>query len=275
MERIRRLFEDRDKDSKKGDFGKIAVIGGSEDFPNTPAISALASARSGSDIEIVLAPERSAESCSTFSPGLISRGLEGDILSSENVDRVVETVKECSAMVIGNGLGDSDKTWQAVRKILEKTSVPAVIDADALRPELKSLDFQGRKVVLTPHRGEFERIYGEEPGGDLGARKELVKKAARVFQATILLKAPVDIVSNGETTFTNETGNPYMTCGGTGDVLAGVCGALISRASALDSAITAARITGKAGDIAAERLSQSLTVEDVIESIPGAIEGIK
>ncbi len=272
MERIKRLFEERDEDSKKGDFGKIAFIGGSEDFPNTPAICALASARTGSDIEIILAPEASAGSCAAFYPDLISRSLEGAKITSENVDKIVKTVEDCSCMILGNGLGDSQETWKAIEEIMGRTSKPAVVDADALQPELNSLDLGDRNTILTPHRGEFERIYGEEPAEELGAVKEQVKKASRVFESTILLKSPTDIVSDGETIFTNDTGNPYMTRGGTGDILAGICGALLPRASSLNSAIAAAKISGTAGDLAAENLSQSLMAEDVIDSISDAIE---
>ncbi|MDY6788586.1 MAG: NAD(P)H-hydrate dehydratase [Candidatus Nanohaloarchaea archaeon] len=274
MRRIEELFRPRPEDSRKGDFGKIAFVGGSYKFPNTPAIAALASARTGSDLEIILAPERSADLSASFAPDMISRRLEGKFLGPENVDEVIDTVESCDCLVIGNGLGDSKETLEAVEQIIEGTQAPAVLDADALKADIRSMDLEGRKSVLTPHRKEFERLYGEEPAEKLGAVKEQVKKASRVFNSTIVLKSPVDVVSDGSTTLTNDSGNPYMTRGGTGDILAGVCGAIFSRASALDAGIASARITGNSGDIAAEELSQSLTVEDVIGAIPEAIENL-
>lgn len=271
MRGVHELFGERPEDAKKTDFGRVGFIGGSRDFPNTPAICALASLRAGADLNVIMAPERSADACSVFAPDLITQPLDGDYLAPSMVDRVLEQVDSFSSLVIGNGLGHRPETLEAVEEIVRQTEVPLVLDADALRADIKSLDLDDRKVVLTPHRKEFERLY-EEPEGELAAIKEKVTKAARVFGATIVLKGPTDVIANGGDVNAVFAGNPYMTKGGTGDVLAGICGALLARADPIDAGRIAAGIAGTAGDLAADEYRQSFTLEEMMDRIGEAIE---
>jgi NAD(P)H-hydrate epimerase len=265
-------FTGRDADATKGDFGTIAFIGGSREFPNTPAICALASIKTGADVNVIFAPERAADACATVAPDLITVPLEGERLEGEHVPNLARDLNaNFSAMVVGNGLGRDRTTLTAVRDLVRATDIPIVLDGDALRADVHDMELDGRKVVLTPHRGEFEHIY-EEPEGQLAVLKEKVKRASRVFGATIVLKGRIDVVSDGSTVRTAESGNPYMTKGGTGDILAGACGALLARQHPLNAAHHAARITGRAGDIAVEDVGQSLMVGDILDAFPPAID---
>jgi len=268
------LYGDRLSDAKKGDFGKIAVVGGSTEYPNTPAIVAMSVLRAGADVSVIFAPERSADRSASFAPDLITRPLDGDRLETDHVPQLAETLSGFDALVIGNGLGTDSATLTGVEELLEATELPVVIDADALHSDIRSCDFTGREVLLTPHRGEFERLY-EEPGEELALLKEQVEKASRILGATVLLKGPRDVVSDGERRFVNEIGNPYMTKGGTGDVLAGVCGALLARTTAIEAGYLGAEIIGRAGDYAAAEVKQSMMVEDLMQEIPAAIEAAR
>jgi NAD(P)H-hydrate epimerase len=120
---------------------------------------------------------------------------------------------------------------------------------------------------------EFFVLTGEKLEG-LALKKKIkaVEEAAADMNATVLLKGGIDIISDGKQTALNKTGNPYMTKGGTGDTLAGICGSMLAQGhSPFISACAAAYINGKAGDMAARRRKQSLMASDLVENICGAI----
>ncbi|MDY6771469.1 MAG: NAD(P)H-hydrate dehydratase [Candidatus Nanohaloarchaea archaeon] len=274
MDWAERLFTDRLEEAKKGDFGTVGFVGGAEEYPNTPAICALASLRTGADLNVIFAPERAADSCAGFAPDLMTTPLDGERLKLDNVDAILDEVDRLSALVVGNGLGDDEATIEAVERLVAETEVPLVLDGDALKADVRGMDLEGRKAVITPHRGEFERLYGE-PAEELAAVKEQVEKAARVLGCTVVLKRPVDVVSDGSDVYGVFAGNPYMTKGGTGDALAGICGALLGRTEPITAGYLAAKINGKAGDRVAAESKQSFTIEEMLEEIGPAIEELR
>ncbi len=273
MRGMAELFGDRPDDATKTDFGTIGVIGGARAYPSTPAIPALAALRTGADLAVIAAPERAADASAAFAPDLITRPVAEERFHPDDVDAVLEAVSSCSSLVIGNGVGRKRSTIDAVEVIVRKTEVPLVLDADALRANIKDLDTDDREVIVTPHRGEFERLY-EEPADQLGAIKEQVRKASHVLGTTVVLKGPVDVVSDGASIYANFSGNPFMTKGGTGDVLAGICGALLSRTTPMDAGRLGTAIAGTAGDIVAEELSESFLLEDMLAEIGPAIDDL-
>ncbi|NIQ17392.1 MAG: bifunctional ADP-dependent NAD(P)H-hydrate dehydratase/NAD(P)H-hydrate epimerase, partial [Candidatus Aenigmarchaeota archaeon] len=130
----------------------------------------------------------------------------------------------------------------------------------------------GKNFVLTPHAYEFYHISGKRPKHDILSRAKLVENFAKKIGSTILLKGAVDIISDGKQTAMNKTGNPYMTTGGTGDVLTGVCGGLLAQGvSQFKAACASAYITGKAGDLAANEKGSGLLATDIIEKIPEVV----
>jgi NAD(P)H-hydrate epimerase len=270
MRGMAELFGDRPDDAKKTDFGSVGVIGGAKAYPSTPAIPALAALRTGADLAFVAAPERAADASASFAPDLITRPVGQDRLHPDDVDDVLDAVSSCSVLVIGNGLGHKRSTIDAVETIVQETDVPLVLDADALRADIRELDTDDREVIVTPHRGEFERLYGE-PADQLGAIKEQVRKASHVLGTTVVLKGPVDVVSDGADIYANFSGNPFMTKGGTGDVLAGICGALLSRTTPMDAGRLGTAIAGTAGDLVAEEMRQSFLLEEMLAEIGPAI----
>ena len=180
-------------------------------------------------------------------------------------------IKKFDAISIGSGLGTEKETQEFVRKLVGKIKKPCVIDADAIKV-LKNKRLGGN-FVLTPHAYEFYHISGERPKYDILSRAKLVKRFAKKIGATILLKGAVDIISDGKQTAMNKTGNPCMTTGGTGDVLAGVCGGLLTqKIPPFKAACASAYMTGKAGDLAAKGKGPSLLATDIIEKIPEVIK---
>ena len=271
---LQEVYKKRPEWSHKGDFGKLLVIGGSKTYTGAPALiayAAIASLRAGADLVLVAAPERAADIVAKFSPNLITEPFEGECFGTKHLKKITELVKKFDAVSIGSGLGTAKETAEFVKKFLRKVKKPCVVDADAIKAMGKGK--LGPNFVLTPHAYEFYHMSGEKPKFDLLTRAKLVKKYAKRMNSTILLKGAVDIISDGKQTAMNKTGNPFMTTGGTGDVLAGVCGGLLARrVPPFKAACAAAYITGKAGDYAAEEKGEGLLATDVIEKIPEVIK---
>jgi len=263
--------------AKKGDFGRVLVIGGGPDYSGAPALSALAALRAGADLAVVAAPKSVASVIRSFSPNLIVRALSSDKLVPGDVPFLLRLTERSTCVVIGPGLGTDPETSEAVRAFLRaaKSTVPLVIDADAIKAIAKgSVDLSGAKAVVTPHAGELKLLSGREvpPPTDLGARMDFVKQVASELGITVLLKAHEDVISDGGRVKVNITGNPAMTVGGTGDVLAGIVAALLSQGLGLfEAACLGAFINGAAGDLAARELGYHITATDVIERIPAVL----
>ena len=129
---LKNVFEDRPKDSKKGDFGRVLIIGGSKMFTGAPALSALAALYTGCDLAVIVAPKRAADICAAISPNLITYPLNGDFIEEKHIKEIEPLINKADAIVIGPGLGTKEETKKAIIKLLENIEKPAVIDADAI-----------------------------------------------------------------------------------------------------------------------------------------------
>jgi NAD(P)H-hydrate epimerase len=259
--------------SHKGQYGRLLVIGGSEMFTGAPALVALAAYRSGTDLVFIAAPEKTASVVSSMSPSLITVKLPGDHLAPGHLRLLREQIEKATAVAIGPGLGTNKITLSAIRNILTEVhqlKKPLLVDADAL----KAVGIVRKRIfhastVLTPHADEFKSIAGMAPAMELTARLSEVKATAGKSGAVILLKGNTDVISDGDRVKLNRTGNPGMTVGGTGDVLAGIIsGLLAQRIDAFRAAVAGAFINGAAGDLAEETLGDHLTPTDILEHIP-------
>lgn len=258
---------DRADDAHKGDHGRLLVVGGAHRFTNTPGIVALGALRTGIDLVDVAAPERAADTTAGFALNLLTAPLNGETLGTEHVDALLDREQYADAVVIGPGLMAGAGTLEAVERFLTERSVPAVVDADALR--VAGSDVFSAGDVLTPHSREFERLTGSAPAKRMEDRVEAVRSAADRLGCTIVLKGPTDVVSDGNRTATNATGNPSMTRGGTGDVLAGVTGALLARGiEGYMAARAAAYVTGAAGDRVLSEVGEGYLLEELLDRIP-------
>ena len=266
MQLLKKFYPRRPEWSHKGYFGRLLVVGGSRIYSGSPALSALAAYRAGCDLVAIAAPERAANIIASFSPDIIAVPLKGDYLSPMHLKEIYALMKSSDALVIGGGLCRSKATLSAISQILKKAKMPCVVDADAIYAVSGRL---GSNFVITPHSKEFHALTAMHVGSD--DRMEKTRNAARRFCCTILLKGHVDIISDGTRIAENKTGSAYMTKAGTGDVLAGVCGALLARIgsglvdlTAYDAACCAAYISGKAGELCG---SEAMLASEMIEKI--------
>ncbi len=177
------------------------------------------------------------------------------------------------AVVIGPGLGRDPETLVAVHNLIRALEKPLVIDADGITAVAKDVScLEGKQGVITPHKMEFYRLSGTKLDAGLEKRMEQVKSFAKRLGVTILLKGRHDIITDGKRVKVNQTGNPGMSVGGTGDVLAGLVGALLGKGLApFDAARLAAFANGYAGDIAFRELSYGMTASDLLDKIPSVL----
>ncbi len=266
-------YPTRDKDSYKGQNGRVLIIGGGP-FTGAPALAGLAAYRTGVDLVRIATPATSFVPVASYSPNLIVHKLSGDVLRPEDISYLSSLLQDVDAVLIGPGLGRKEITLEAAREFIERCDLPMVIDADAISAVAEDPSvLQGKTAVLTPHRGEFKTLTGREvPPRDYEARAPIVEEEASRMKITIILKGRVDVVSNGSHTKLNLTGNAGMSVGGTGDVLAGEVVALLSRqVEPYNAARIAIFTNGWAGDLAFEKEGYSLMATDVIEHIPQVI----
>lgn len=279
---LKDIYKERPRDSKKYDFGLLIVIGGSEFYSGSPALSALAAFKSGCDMVRIIAPKRAADIIASFSPNLAAYPLEGRWLERKHLATLLEMTESAkavsygkTAVVIGGGMGRSEETQKTILEYLEQISVPVVIDADAIHALGEKPEIVLNKLFLfTPHTYEFFVLTGRKVYKLPEEEKiKAVQEEASRLQTTILLKGQTDIISNGKEVALNKTGSPYLTKGGTGDSLAGICGALLARGiEPFLAAQAAIYINGKAGELAAHKKKEGLLATDLIEAIPEVIK---
>ena len=256
----------RAPDAHKGDHGRVLVVGGGP-YTGAPALTARAALRGGADLVEVVAPETVADVVASYSPDLITSSLDGDRLKPRHVEHVAERAEEADVAVVGPGLGAAEETLDAVGELLPRLE-NAVVDADALC-EIDAANEDG-DVVATPHAGELAQHVDDVPDG-WRERRDVVAEFAAEKGVVTLLKGRYDVVSDGERTRVSRTGNPGMTVGGTGDVLAGVCGALRARLDGFDAACIGAFVNGRAGDAVADGNGYGMTATDLVEAVPDAL----
>ncbi|GGP20392.1 bifunctional ADP-dependent NAD(P)H-hydrate dehydratase/NAD(P)H-hydrate epimerase [Thermocladium modestius] len=265
----------RDANSKKGDNGKIMVIGGSKYYTGAVMFTALSALTMGADLVNVYTPRDVAHDIRSNNPSIIAIPMEGDSLDNSHVESLTNEMEKFHVIAIGPGLGLSAETQTAVLRLLEnamRLGKKVVIDADAI----KAVGNAGRLdllkgAVVTPHAGEFKSLFGIEVPTDPLERGEVAKRivAEKAPGTIVLLKGNTDIITDGSRLRLNKTGNPGMSIGGTGDVLTGVTAYLAFKVGDLmEAASLAAFITGLAGDLAVIDKGFHITPLDVVERLP-------
>lgn len=264
------------KDAHKGSRGTVLVIGGGP-FTGAPSLAAVAAHRCGMDLVYVAVPGAVAHVVSGYSMDLIVQAVGGTSatrFAPGHLDEALAWEGRADAVVLGPGVGDDPGTLEMAGQVFQRMASegkPVVVDADAL----KAMGGMGEVprhpgAVLTPHAGEFKALSGTPLPAELEARVDAVRSLAGQLGCTILSKGPVDVVSDGRRVKLNDTGNPAMATGGTGDILSGVTCALLAKGmGAFDAARTAAFVAGVAGDMAMEELGHSMLASDMLWNLPG------
>jgi len=272
---VKRFYPVRDKWSHKGDSGRVLIIGGNVRYKGAPFLAGLAALRTGVDLVTIATPESAADIIAGFSPNIITEPMEGDYLNPGNVPKLLSMSKKADAVLIGNGMGRMAKSMEAALDFLKSCEKPCILDADALYMIVEYKKILKKGWIVTPHEHEFYNLSGVKLTRKIEERAAHASKFSQDYGATVLLKGHKCVIAEGREVYINSTGNAFMTVGGTGDVLAGICAALVAmRLGSINAAAVAAYLSGSAGDIAAKYMGPGLLATDVIERIPEAIKKI-
>lgn len=276
--------EIRRPDSHKGDYGSVLCITGSSEMRGAAALSALGALRSGAGLVRVASCQECINTVSVLAPEAMFIPLECDdngfMLFHSSRQRIGAELKKADAVLIGCGMGITPDTVELTRFVVENAICPVIIDADGLNCLASDIDILLRRkseVILTPHPGEMARLLGRE-GADINKiRFFAAEKLAEKFHAVVVLKGAGTVIADNHFTSVCPTGNPGMSRGGSGDVLAGIIASLAAQGcSCFDSAGFGAYIHGLAGNIAAERLGhEAMLPRDIIDSLSDSFRIIK
>ena len=271
---IENFITARKSTSRKGENGIVLVVGGSYIYHGAPILSSLAALRSGTDLVYTSVPKINVASTRSISPNLIVIPLVDQKLTLGAVKKLVGALpRNLHSATIGMGLAIQEKNSliYLVKSLLDR-DVRLSLDASALIPEVLPV-LANKNVVVTPHAGEFKRLFGEILSDSTSERINLVEQNALKYGITILLKGPTDIVSDGNVTYLCEKNTPAMTVGGTGDVLSGlVAGLLSNNRNCLESAAAASFICSLAGKEIQSKLGLHITSMDLIDELPNVMK---
>lgn len=273
---IQRCLRPRPFDSSKKDFGSAMIFSGSYGMMGAAVLTTKAAARSGCGKVTCHAPSCGYNIMQISVPDAL---FESD--TNENIIENIEITRNYSAVAIGPGMGTADATIDALETFLKVASAnnrPVILDADALnciaiRPTM--LDYLPLLSILTPHAGEFDRIFGAQPSSSARLAKAI--EVSKTYKVIIVLKGfySATVRPDGKVYY-NSSGTPALATAGSGDVLTGLLAGLLAQGMKPELAtISAVYIHGVAGKIAEQQHgSYGVCAHDVAENIGRAIKSI-
>lgn len=275
IEDIKNLFLKREKDTNKGDFGKVGILGGSINYSGAIKLAtmSLASLRSGCGLVKVIIPD---EIVSSLSPIL----LEQTLFPYKNLEDIKKSIKDLDSLAIGMGWGSNENHLPILKDILENFQGNLVIDADGLNTLVNHVEIlrtSQANIVLTPHLKEFSRLTSLSIEEIEKNKMEIAKSFAKENHVILLLKGSTTIVTNGIDVYLINYGTPGMATSGSGDVLSGILAGLLGYLDYnLLSVSAGAIVNGLAGELAEEKNTDiSMIASDTIKCIPAAIKKIR
>ncbi len=265
----------RDPAGHKYDFGHVLVLGGAPGMVGAPRLAARAALRSGAGLVTVAATP---EICRSLDAGTLeAMTFALPEAAAGQLGAVTKFITDRRVLVLALGPGLGQELAPLVRQIIAHLDLPTVVDGGALAaldPATLSAA-TGRKLVLTPHAGEFAHLMsGRLPAGRAAA-EALATEFAQEYRLTLVLKGPATLVAHpGGAVYRNTTGGPGLATAGTGDVLTGIIAALIGQHVEPGAAAEAGTyLHGLAGDLAtAAKTEPGVIASDVIEAIPEALK---
>lgn len=269
-------------EAHKGDFGRALLIGGSRGMAGAIALAGMAALRGGAGLVRLAVPACCLDTVAGFEPSYMTVPLPNDEegrLGYDALEPIEELIPQATSVACGPGLGRSEDLTNLLTLIYRNTPRPLVVDADGLNALASSADscaWHAGPRIVTPHPGEFRRLLGHESAlehaADALALDAVATDWARKRDLIMVLKGHRTLVTDGQRTYRNETGNPGMATGGSGDVLTGLITALLCQGMPpWEAAVLGVFLHGLAGDLAARELGQvSLIASDLVRFLPAA-----
>jgi len=255
----------RDVDGNKGKFGHVLVVGGSWGKSGAPSMASIAAMRTGAGLVTAAVPSSILPMVASTAPELMCMPLaerDGSVeLSNADAQSLEKLLNGIKVIAIGPGLGTAGEASDFARALIERTTLPMVIDADALNAcagrtdLLRNASNGGRMLVLTPHPGEMARLVGMSVKEVEADRIGIARRFATEHGVTLVLKGWRTLIAHPDGRIAvNTTGNPSMAKGGSGDILTGIVAAMLAQypddvASAVEAAVF---LHGLAGDFAVQ-----------------------
>lgn len=262
----------RPERSNKGDFGRVLCVCGSYGMAGASYLAALGAYRAGTGLVEIFAPEENRIILQTLIPEALITVYDE---KSPYESKLLSSLERCDSVVIGCGLGRTSRALDILKIVLRNSTVPTVVDADALNliSEHPALYKYLTGKIITPHMKEFSRLSGLSVEYILENTAATAQRFAADNSLICVLKDHRTVVSDGsEKVYINQAGNSGMATGGSGDVLAGIIGALLAQRhlslSSFDAAALGVYIHSQAGDRAAKaRGEYSMMARDIAENI--------
>ncbi|MCH5299876.1 MAG: NAD(P)H-hydrate dehydratase [Ruminococcus sp.] len=279
---VKEALVKREKDSNKGTFGSLLTICGSYSMAGAGILAGKGALRSGIGLLKMALPESIypiiawAIFESVYYP---LKGNESGTLSKKETPFLLKKADECRAVLIGCGMQNNSDTRFITRSFIERCSKPLILDADALNSiadDVSILKNANSPVIITPHPGEMARLINNTVSYVQENREEVAKAFAKENRVYVVLKGYKTIVATPDgRAKVNNTGNPGMATGGSGDVLAGIISSLVAQnpAKSFECACAGVYVHGLAGDIAKDKLGEiSMLPTDLIDCLPEAFK---
>lgn len=279
-----KYFKPRDKNSHKGTYGRVGIIGGSIGMCGSVYMSALSSLKMGSGLVYNIVPK-------SISDIMQIKSMENIIIpiddvdgrfSSKSVPIILEKINKYNAIAIGPGMSDFKDSDIFMENLITKVNMPIVIDADGINaisknPEILNKLTEKHSAILTPHPMEMSRLSGYSVKEIQENREKIALEVSKKYNVILVLKGHNTIVTDGHGIYINNTGNPGMATAGSGDVLTGIILSLLGQGiEGFDAAKLGVYIHGLSGDIASFEIGEDgLMAGDIIRYIPKAIKNIK
>ncbi len=268
---VKPLIKPRNRFGHKGNFGHGLIIGGSKGMIGSVVLASKSCLRTGAGLVTALLPDVGYLIIQSAVPESIAITGYGEEFLSESPD-----ISRFSAVGIGTGIGNNKITSRFLKEIIPKLKVPVVFDADAINILSENIDILEsipKRSILTPHPGEFSRLFGNTLNGF--ERIKLLRQKAIEYQFYIVLKGRYTAIATPEgIVYFNSSGNVGMATAGSGDVLTGIITSLLAQSySQFDACIAGVYIHGLAGEIASGIHGlNSLIASDIIENIGSAFK---
>jgi ADP-dependent NAD(P)H-hydrate dehydratase / NAD(P)H-hydrate epimerase len=271
-------------DSNKGRFGHVLVIGGSPGKGGAAAMASLAAMRAGAGLTTAAIPRSIAAVVAGFAPEMMTLLLEessggGISLNNLNPAQMEKMLRGMTTLAIGPGLGREPETAEFARELLNRSTLPTVLDADGLNAfegRAHLLDGSMRTLVLTPHPGEMARLLGCTIAEVEADRIATARKFATEHHVTLVLKGWRTLVAHPDGSMAvNTSGNPAMAKGGSGDILTGLVAALVAQfPNRIQEAVECAVwLHGNAADLfAQEQDEHTMLATEMLQYLSQAIQ---
>ncbi len=270
------LLPKRPSLSHKGTFGKVVIIAGSRQYTGAPILAAHGALRVGAGLVTVGVPEPFNTTVTTSLPEAIAIPLpvtQDGSLAVNSRQKIEELIKSSDVVAIGPGLGGNFETGEIVKWIVSDFDKPMILDADALNflsKDINDINFS-KKMMITPHPGEFSRLTSKKVEDILSNPVKNAMEFAQSKGVNVLLKGATTVIASpsGEY-FLNATGNSGLATGGSGDVLTGMIAGFVAQGvEPLNALKLAAYVHGRAAEIYAEKnYEASLIPRDLVDLIP-------